>query len=943
MRSFRDFPIRRKLLLVIMLVSSLGLLLAGTAIVVYERNTFQQRETENLASLAQIIGAQSTAALDFDDAEVAQKNLAALKARPDIAAAGIYEADGKLFTQYLRSDLKSVTLPARAEAEGERIQGDYLNVFRAIKERGKTVGTVCLRYDMQGVRTHLMNYIGIVGTVIVGLLMLTLVLSSGFQRFISNPIVELAGVAHAVSEDKDYSVRAVKTGQDEIGELIDTFNAMLSQIQERDIELRALNDTLEQRVQQRTEELSGANIELETEINERLRVEEAMRGVQTFLTSIVENIPNMIFVKDAEQLRFVSLNKAEEDLIGIPRKHMIGKNDGDLFPAEEAAFFTAADRSVLESGKLLDIPEEPVQTEHGVRILHTKKMPIYDATGKPQYLLGISEDITERKQSEEALARQAQELARSNVELHLAKDAAEAASRAKSEFLANMSHELRTPLNAIIGFSEILEDQTFGELNPRQGKYISNVLTSGRHLLQLINDILDLSKVEAGKMELDYVTFPVSSALQDVVNIVKTLAAKKNIELKVEVAPDCPPATADAPKFKQIMYNLLSNAIKFTPNGGVVTVTALSGTVAPDASNGQAIVPVCIAVSDTGVGIKAEDQERIFAEFEQVDSSYSRQQQGTGLGLALTRRLVEMHGGRIWVESQGVEGKGSTFFFVLPGGPSALLAAEPSQNAPEATSESPNGTPENGVAPLTVLVVEDNLPASDLLAHYLTESGYRVERAFDGEQALQRVRELHFDAVTLDIMLPNKDGWQVLAELKAAPATADVPVVIVSITDDQQLGFSLGAVDFLVKPIQKERLLDAVRKAITPHGEEAGTILIVDDEAQTVEMLSDILRQQGYKILQALSGEDGVALAEEHLPDAIILDLMMPGLTGFDVVQRLREHPAAREIPILIFSAKDITDEDRARLNSHIRAIVPKSGKEDLLRELERLKKMAQR
>ena len=251
-------------------------------------------------------------------------------------------------------------------------------------------------------------------------------------------------------------------------------------------------------------------------------------------------------------------------------------------------------------------------------------------------------------------------------------------------------------------------------------------------------------------------------------------------------------------------------------------------------------------------------------------------------------------------------------------------------------------------------MVEDNLPASDLLAHYLNEAGYHVERAFDGEQAVQRAHELHPHAITLDIMLPHKDGWQVLAELKAVPDTANVPVVIVSITDDQQLGFSLGAVDFLVKPIHKDRLLEAVRKAVAPRGERteekqgtgesaqsvtASTILVVYDDEKTVEMLTTLLRRQGYKVLQATNGAQGIALAEEHLPDAIILDLMMPGLTGFDVVQRLREHPAACEIPILIFSAKDITAEDRARLNSHIRAIVPKSGKADLLHELERLKK----
>ncbi|MDQ3815997.1 MAG: response regulator, partial [Armatimonadota bacterium] len=336
-----------------------------------------------------------------------------------------------------------------------------------------------------------------------------------------------------------------------------------------------------------------------------------------------------------------------------------------------------------------------------------------------------------------------------------------------------------------------------------------------------------------------------------------------------------------------------------------------------------------VSVSDSGIGIKPEDQERIFGEFEQVDSSYARQQQGTGLGLTLTKRLVELHGGRIWIESEGIEGKGSTFSFALP------LEEPPvvDETAPAGTEE--ETLPADG---LKVLVVEDNHPASELLTHYLTEAGYRVIHAYDGEQAVQMVHDLHPDAVTLDIMLPKKDGWQVLAEIKSAPDTTDVPVVIVSMTDDRQLGFTLGAMDFLVKPVDKNRLVEAVAKAT--HGKPDITVLVVDDEPKTVELLTDLLQHEGFGVLQAFGGQQGIDLALQRIPDLIILDLMMPEVTGFDVVQRLREHAQAREIPILIFTAKDITAADRDRLNSHIRAIVPKSGKEDLLRELERFRKM---
>lgn len=928
MRALIDIPIRRKLTLVIMLVSSIGLLLAGTVIVAYEWGSYRQRMKEDLTTLAVIIGDQSTAALAFKDDKTANDILATLKGKPEIHAAVIYNAKAEAFAKYTRGDLKGLALPPKPPRPGSRFNGDQLEVALDITERGEVSGTIYMQAGLEAMHAQLMRYVMIVAAVIVLLLLATLFLSSGVQRVISDPIVYLAKLAHRVSEDKDYSVRAPAHGHDEIGELMATFNQMLTQIQERDTELKTLNETLEQRVQRRTQELSRINEELQSEITERRRAEDEMRRARSFLQSIVENIPNMVFVKDADDLRFVSLNRAGEELLGQSRDAFIGKNDYDLFPPTEAEFFTAKDRGVLTEQTLLDIPEEPIHTPHGLRFLHTKKIPILDEDNEPRYLLGISEDITDRKDAAQALERQARELSRSNAALLQAKDAAEAANHAKSEFLANMSHELRTPLNAIIGFSEILEDQTFGELNQRQIKYVSNILTSGRHLLQLINDILDLAKVEAGRLNLDYEQFAVGTALQDVANVVKTLAQKKNIALDIEVPHDLPLVTADQAKFKQVMYNLLSNAIKFTPEGGQVQVQA-------NAEQREKSY-LRIAVSDSGIGIKPEDQERIFGEFEQVDSSYARQQQGTGLGLALTRRLVELHGGRLWVESEGIEGQGSTFTFVLPVERVAPTISEGSENLASTTGS--QEAKENTSSPLTILVVEDNQPSSELLTHYLTEAGYKVEHAYDGEQALQMAHELHPDAITLDIMLPRKDGWEVLTELKSSPGDEDIPVIIVSMTEDRQLGFSLGAVEFLIKPINKERLLEAMQKSTSLTGKSAGTVLVVDDEQKTVELLTDLLRHEGYKVLQAYGGEQAVELALTHRPDVMVLDLMMPEVTGFDVVQRLREHPAAEGIAILIFTAKDITPEDRERLNHRIRTIVPKSGKDDLLRELEKLR-----
>jgi len=388
--------------------------------------------------------------------------------------------------------------------------------------------------------------------------------------------------------------------------------------------------------------------------------------------------------------------------------------------------------------------------------------------------------------------------------------------------------------------------------------------------------------------------------------------------------------SADERKLKQIIFNLLSNAVKFTPDGGVITTTVR-----------REGVDLITSVADSGIGIKPEDQERVFGEFEQVNSTYARQQQGTGLGLALTRRLVELHGGRIWMESKG-EGKGSTFTFVIPVEAEegeSYASTEPKEPLPSPKS---TRTDVDDSRPL-VLVVEDDRQASDLISLYLSEADYAVAHAFDGEQAIKMARELRPYAITLDIVLPKKDGWEVLAKLKSLPEVKDIPVVILSVVENRPFGLNLGAVEYFVKPVNKKQLIKTVRNVManTAREPKAMTVLVVDNEPQTVEMLTGYLQTEGFTVLQAYGGKQGIDLAIEKQPDAIILDLMMPEVSGFDVVQRLQAHPEAREIPILIFTAKHLTAEDRQRLTSHVQAISLKSGsgKENLLRALERLGK----
>ncbi|MBF0521004.1 MAG: PAS domain S-box protein [Nitrospirae bacterium] len=379
------------------------------------------------------------------------------------------------------------------------------------------------------------------------------------------------------------------------------------------------------------------------DITARKEMQEKLRNSEAFLSNIIDNIPYMIFVKDATELRFVRVNKAGQKLLGYGEDELIGKTDHDIFSRNQADFFTEKDMEVIVSRQIVDIPEEPIKTKIlGERILHTKKIPILNGGGNTQYLLGISEDITDR--------------IRALKELIEAKEAAVTANRVKSDFLANMSHELRTPLNSIIGFSEVLEDELPGPLNEQQHENIRYILSAGRHLLNLINDILDLSKVESGKLETEFELLSLGELIDSSLIMHKERAMKNGLRLTVEMSPDMNiPLEVDERKIKQVLFNLISNAVKFTPKGGTVTVAARK---IPDTND------VEVSVIDTGIGISSEDIPKLFTEFTQLESVYSKKYEGTGLGLALTKKLVELHKGSIWVES--VPGAGSKFIFTLP-------------------------------------------------------------------------------------------------------------------------------------------------------------------------------------------------------------------------------------------------------------------------------------
>lgn len=535
---------------------------------------------------------------------------------------------------------------------------------------------------------------------------------------------------------------------------------------------------------------------------------------------------------------------------------------------------------------------------------------------------------------ERKVEERTQELKEANAKLRKA-------DQLKSEFLANMSHELRTPLNAIIGFAEVLRDGICGELNDDQMMSVIDIHESGKHLLQMINDILDLSKVEAGKMELQLEEFSLPKAIERAQSIVRDMANKKNLDLRqsgLSSSEALPNIYADPVKFKQIMYNLLSNAVKFTPEGGTVTISA--------ALNDDEFL---ISVEDTGIGIAPEEQEAIFDEFKQLDSSWAREYEGTGLGLALTKKLVRLHEGKIWVESELDEG--SKFSFTLPvNEPDMEVAQNILDRLPSKDIQKSDHPDEE-----TILVVEDNPQAAQLLCIYLTEAGYSPVVATDGDKAVKMAQKIKPFAITLDIMLPKKDGWQVMEELKGSEDTRDIPIIIISIVDDQSLGFSMGAAGYLTKPIDKEQLMDILDNAFPRLKSEAMApdagaksenfvpqVLIVDDKVEDLELMESILQSEGFEVLEASSGEEGLTMAVMEHPDLIILDLLMPGMSGFDVVKSLQKHPDARGIPIIICTVKELTAEDRDKLNNKVQSVVQKGEepKAHLLRAVRKIENL---
>ncbi|WP_005033998.1 ATP-binding protein [Holophaga foetida] len=608
-------PIKGKLILIIMVASVSVLFLATASFWVQQRIHARQSMVRDTSMLARLMADRSTAALIFDDPKLCEENLAALRGIPSIVEGGIFDPRGGLVASYRSSDLQAVIPPANLGSTSHRFAGDSLIVFQPILTEGTHLGTVYLKADLGELRVVSRQYLLSAFAILCLGSLVALFLASRLQQVVSRPISMLTGTAQRVAGSQDYSMRVSKVYEDELGVLVDAFNGMLAQIQDRDRVLQESNERLESQVQARTGELRAAKDQLE---------------------AIFEAATSGIVLTQARTI--VLCNRRLEEIFGYAPGEMIGRGTRMWYPDDATweSIGAAIAASALQ-GEML-IRELQLVRKDGSLFWGRMKLQSMDTSNPSDGVVGVIEDITTERENEESLRR--------------ALAAAETADRIKSAFLATMSHELRTPLNSIIGFTGILIQGLVGPLNAEQKKQLGMVRDSSNHLLELINDVLDISKIEAGQLEIVQESFDLRASLEKSVQILRPQAEKRGVPLELEIAPEVGRLRSDRRRVEQILMNLGSNAIKFTEHGKVLISCRVNG------------CEIEVRVRDTGIGIRDEDIGVLFQPFRQVDAGTTRKYEGTGLGLSICKRLVERMGGRIWVES--VWGEGSTFTFVLP-------------------------------------------------------------------------------------------------------------------------------------------------------------------------------------------------------------------------------------------------------------------------------------
>jgi PAS domain S-box-containing protein len=891
MVSFHDLSIRRKLTLIVMITTCTVILLACGAFFGFDIHMLRESKVHDLQTLANVLGSNSTAALTFNDAAAAAEVLKSLAAKEHIMAAALYRSDAGVFATYVRRSVGSGFVFPAAESDRTRFEPGQLIDFETISLDGHKIGTIFLASDLQEFEELRRVYMILSGLIVLSLSVGAFFLAARMQRAISDPILMLAQTTRQVTTGRDYSLRARPGAKDETGILINGFNGMLAEIQRRDRALQQARDELELRVEQRT-------AELRQEISIRKETEIALRTSEERTRLLLDSTAEAIYGLDLQgQCTF--LNRAALRLLGYSSTtELLGRNmhqashhtcaDGSLYAESECPIYRT-----LRSGEALHSDLEVMWRADGTSF--PAEYWSYPIEREGQVVGGVVTliDITARRAAEKAML--------------MAKEAAESANRAKSEFLANMSHEIRTPMNGIIGMTELALDTS---LSQEQREYLQLVQSSADSLLRVINDVLDFSKIEAGRLDLDKTDFDLPEVINQTLKALAVRAHKQGLELSCRIAPGVPErVSGDPDRVRQILVNLVGNAIKFTHEGGIVVE------VAPHADEAKSDSSLLhFVVGDTGIGIPLDKQQIIFEAFSQADGSTTREYGGTGLGLTITKRLVEMMGGKIWVESQ--VGRGSKFHFTLK-----LAAPETrgyERNARRAELES-----------LHVLIVDDNETNRLILDEMLKSWRMMPTLADGGEAALMAMRWARdqgnsFPLVLLDGHMPGMDGFEVARRIKADPTLAGATIMM--LTSDRQAGDAarcreIGIKVYLVKPIGQSDLLDGILNALGTQILQSASsadreyqvmsplrLLLVEDNPVNSKLALVLLRKWGHQVVTANNGREALELLEASAFkgfDAILMDVQMPEMDGMEATAAVRaaEQKTGIHLPIIGLTA----------------------------------------
>jgi two-component system sensor histidine kinase/response regulator len=817
-----------------------------------------------------MVGSNSTAALSFGDAKSAREVLSALQAKQNVINACIYNKDGQVFATYSRDAAHSDFFLPPAQAQATAIVKHNMVLFQPITLNGKSIGTIFIEADLTDLSARLTRFLEIDLLVFLVSLAAAFLLSTRLQRVISGPIRELADTASSVSTQENYSIRATKKGNDEIGLLFDQFNSMLDRLQQRDVALQRAHDNLEKKVAERT----------------------------SYLNALIQNSPLGIMVLDSEQ-EIQLCNSAFEKLFEYTREEVIGKSIASLFGDVEP---------LLEAHRLA-VDETPINL---VARLQRKDQSFLDVelhivglivNGELLSSLGLYQDISTRKRAEEETQR--------------AKESAEEASRAKSEFLANMSHEIRTPMNGIMGMIELVLD---AELDAEQREYLHVAKVSADALLSLINDILDYSKIEAGRLEIDVIDFNLGDSLGDTMKTLSLRAHQKGLELAFEIEPDVPDALVGDPgRLRQIIVNLVGNAIKFTEHGEVVLF------VQTEARNEGEGIQIHFTVADTGIGIPAEKQATVFEAFKQADGSMTRKYGGTGLGLTISSRLVGLMGGKIWVESE--VGKGSRFHFTAHFGLQKAPARTVVPRDPQTLRD------------MRVLIVDDNATNRQILEKMLINWHMNPTTVDGGAKAIITLREAKglgrmFPLILLDAQMPEMDGFALAEAIKRNPDWRTATVMMLSSAGqrgDAVRCRELGVAAYLTKPVRQSELLEAILAAlgtrakgdtpsslVTVHSLRASKshfrALLAEDNAVNQLVAVRLLEKVGHTVIVAANGKEALEAWRKEPFDLVLMDVQMPEMNGWEATRAIREEERSTggHIPIIALTAHAMKgDEER--------------------------------